>query len=213
MDRPKRKKIYYIPGIMSLTILPIAFILFTDKEIKQKRLTVLPIVLADTNLPKKFPESFKKFNGSFPPKRNYVDINLTGDNQNDKIKLDFAQIRIREILSQNDTTNGLHFKFGDSSQYWTFIKAVDILRFEKAKTYMPLDNDLWFYHFPPDTKVVSWICGTTYSDIVYIEPKVSWWTKVTKWTSDIWKSSWQLISAFIGFLLSILVLQRQKNGR
>ena len=136
-----------------------------------------------------------------------------GDNQNDKIKLDFAQIRIREILLQNDSTNGLHFRFGDSSQYWTFIKAVDILRFEKAKTYIPLDNDLWFFHFPPDTTIVSWICGTTYSDIVYIVPKVSWWTQAKKWTSDIWISSWQIILGFIAFLFSIFILGRQKNGR
>ena len=213
MDKPKGKKIYYILGIISLTLLPVIFIIFANKEIKERTLTVLPIVLADTNLPNKFPEIFKNFNHSFPPKRNYIDINLTGNNQNDKIKLDFAQIRIREIVSQNDSANGLHFKFGDSSQYWTFVKAVDILRFEKAKTYMPLDNDLWFYHFPPDTTSVNWICGTTYSDIVYIEPKISVWIKAAKWADNIWKSSWEIISAFITFLFLVLILRRQKNGR
>lgn len=211
MDRPKLNKIYYIPGIFSLIILPIVFITFAQRAIKDSTLSVLPIALADTNLPKKFPEIFKDFENSFPPKRNYLDINLTGDNQNDKIKLDFAQIRIREILSKNDSTNGLHFKFGDSSEYWTFVRALDMLRYEKAKTYMPLDNNLWFYHFPPDTTLVNWICGTTYSDIVYFESKFSFWKKVTKWTSDIWKSSWEIISAFITFLFFVIRFMLQKK--
>lgn len=78
---------------------------------------------------------------------------------------------------------------------------------------MPLDNDLWFYHFPPDTTFVNWVCGTTYSDIVYIEPKVPFWTKATKWTSDIWKSSWEINSGFIIFLFLALIFGRQKNDR
>jgi hypothetical protein len=212
MDRPKRKKIYYIPGIISLIIIPITFLLFANREIKQKTLTVLPIVFTDTNFPKRFPEAFKKFNGNFPPKRNYIDISFNGDNQKNKIKLDFAQVRIREILSQNDSTNGLHFKFGESSQYWTFIKVVDILRFEDAKTYMAIDNDIWFYQFPPDTTTVNWICGT-YSDIVYLEPKVSWWTHAKMWTTNIWKSSWQIILEFIVFLFSIFVFRRKRNDK
>jgi hypothetical protein len=211
MDRPKRNKVYYVPGIISLTILPVAFTMFANKEIKQRTVSVLPIVFANTNLPKKFPEFFKDFNYSLPPKRNYLNINLTGNQQHDNIKLDFAQIRIREILSQNDSVNGVHFKFGDSSQYWSFVRTVDILRFEKAKTYLPLDNDLWFYHFPPDTTLVNWICGTMDCYTVYIDPKVSFWTKATKRTREIWKSSWQIISAFIAFLLLSLMFKIQKN--
>lgn len=96
MDRPKRKHIYYIAGIISLTILPIAFIFFADIEIKKRTLTVLPILLEDKNLSKKFPKIFKKF--SFPPKRKYNDMNFNGDNQKDKIKLDFAQIRMAKFF-------------------------------------------------------------------------------------------------------------------
>ena len=213
MDRVKREKIYYIPGIISLTILPFLFIHFADRELKEKSVGVIPLVLADTNLPKKFPQAFKDYKGTFPPKRNYIDITFTGNETDDRIKLDFAQIKVREILSANDPANGLHFHFGDNSRYWTFVKAIDILKTAGAKTYMPLDNDLWFYHFPPDTTVINWICGTTYSDVVYEKPKVSWWTKAVTWTSGILKSSWQIILGFIAFLFSIHILRRQKNGR
>ena len=213
MDKVRRKKIFYIPGIISLTILPFLFIYFANNEIQNKSLGVIPLFLADTNPPKKFPAVFEKYEGTFPPKRNYLNIRLTGNESDDRIKLSYAQIRIKEILSANDGANGLHFHFGDSSHYWTFVKAVDILRVAGAKTYMPLDNDLWFYHFPPDTTIKNWICGTTYSDVVYEEPTVSLWNKAREWTRHIWNNSWQIISSFIALLLSIVLLRRHKNGR
>ncbi len=213
MDRKKRKKIYYIPGIISLTILPFLFIHFADKELKANSIAVIPIVLTDTNLPKKFPEVFKDYKETFPPKRNYTDIVLTGNLKDDGIKLEFAQIKIRKILSANDPINGVHFQFGNSSQYWTFVKAIDILRIEGAKTYMLLDKDLWFYHFPPDTTIVNWICGATYSDLGYEKPKASGWAKAASLTIIICESSWQIILTFTAFLLSLFIIRRQKNGR
>jgi len=211
MVKEKRKKLYYIPGIISLTVLPILFIYFADIEISSRTVGIIPIVVADTNLSKKFPDIFKDYKGTFPPKRNYVDIILTGDEATDKIKLDFAQVKIGETLAANDSINGLHFHFSDSSRYWTFIKAIDILRTEGAKTYMPLDNDLWFYHFPPDTTIENWICGTTYNTVVY-EKETSWWTKILSQVTHCWQSSWQLIIAFAAFLTATFIF-RQKNGR
>lgn len=212
MDQERRKNLYYIPGIISLTILPLLFIYFADKEINARTLGVIPIVLADTNLPKKFPEVFRDYKGTFPPKRNYIDIILTGNEKTDKIKLEFAQIKIGETLAKNDSINGLHFYFSDSSKYWTFVKAIDILRTEGAKTYMPLDNDLWFYHFPPDTTIENWICGTTYNTVVY-EKETSWWTKTLSQINHYWQSSWQLIISFAAFLAATFIFRRQKNGR
>jgi hypothetical protein len=212
MVKEKGKKLYYIPGIISLTILPILFIYFADREISSRAVGVIPIVVADTNLPKKFPDVFKDYQGTFPPKRNYIDIILTGNDKTDKVKLDFARVRIGETLAANDSVNGLHFHFSDSSKYWTFVKAIDILRAEGAKTYMPLDNNLWFYHFPPDTTIEKWICGTTYNTVVY-EKETSWWTKTLMRANNYWESSWQLIIGFVAFVAATFILWRQKNGR
>ena len=214
MDRRKRKKVYYIPGIISLIVLPFIFIHFANKELKATAPIILPIYLADINLPKKFPKVFKRFGRHFPPSRNYVDIYFTGDNEHDKTKLAFAQLRIKEILSRNDSIRGVHFKFGNNSQYWTFVKAINILRYEGAKSYMPLDNDLWFYNFPPDTstKTLDYkclLCG----DIVICELNISIWTKTTVQAKNILKSSWGIILGFLVFLISIFILPRKNSGR
>jgi hypothetical protein len=121
MVKEKRKKIYYVSGIISLTILPILFIYFANREISSRTVGVIPIVVANTNLPKKFPDLFKDYKGAFPPNRHYVDIILTGNEKTDRAKLDFAQVKIRETLAANDSINGLHFHFSGSSRYWTFV--------------------------------------------------------------------------------------------
>lgn len=211
MEKEKREKLYYVPGIISLTILPFLFVYFADKEIRARTLGVIPIVVADTSLPKRFPDVFKDYESTFPPKRNYVNIAFTGNEMTDKVKLDFSQVNINEILASNDSTNGLHFHFGESSRYWAFVKAIDILKTEGANTYMPLDNDLWFYHFPPDTTVENWVCGTTYGTVVY-DNETSWWTKTLRQAKHYWEISWQLIIAFFVFLIATYIW-RQKNGR
>lgn len=212
MDRANHKRIYFIPGIISLTILPFLFIRFASKELRVRSIGVITLFSADTNLPKKYPEAFEEYKGAFPPKRNYTDIILTGNAEDDSVKLGFAQIRIREILSANDSINALHFQFNDNSQYWTFVKAVDILRNEGAKTYMYLDKDVWFYHFPPDTTAFpDWICGIT-NDVFYERPETSWWGKATGWVTELWQSSWQIILTFAAFLLSIFLIRRQKTA-
>jgi hypothetical protein len=149
MDKPKRKKIYYIPGIISLTLLTMAFFFFAKREIRQSNIWAIPIVWADTTFMNKQDIVFSKFKGNFPPKRNYTDIVITGSGD-DEIKQAYFQMKIREILKVNDTLSGLHFIFEDNATYGSFVQTVDILRIEGAKTYMPLENNLWFYHFQVD---------------------------------------------------------------
>lgn len=86
--------------------------------------------------------------GELPPKRNYLDIKLTGDDSEDKIKLKFAQLQIRQILREKDSLAGIHFMFGKNAKYWTFIKAIDVCKIEKAPTYIPHNNNLWLFYSP-----------------------------------------------------------------
>jgi len=211
MGIPKHKKIYYSPGLISLLILPFVFISQSYKQMQRNTFGVIPIYFADTELYKTYPESFTRFKGSYPPKRSYTEITFTGNDVYNQTKLAFAQIRIREILAQNDSINGLHFMFGDSSTYGIFVKTIDILRKEGAESYMALDNNLWFYHFPPDIPTHGVSCNTFvfWDDVIYIKPKISWQTKLSQEIKQIWKTSWQIIVAFTAFLISMLIFRRK----
>jgi len=215
MDKQRRKKVLYIPGIISLIILPIIFFIWTKKIINAKTVSVIPIVFADTNFLKKQSEIFKEYDNNFPPKRNYIDIDFTGNNRDDKTKLDFAQIRIREFVKTKDYKNGIHFSFGDSSEYWTFVKTVDILRLEGAKTFMPLDKDLWFFNLKPDMTLINTIPYSCMlcDDVIIIEPQVTWLTKTKEKIRVMIKTSWTIIVAFVSFLFLVILIQRKKNGR
>lgn len=204
-----RQKIYHIPGIITLIILPIVFIYYSSNEIKSRKNTVLQIVLADTTLLKKYSDFFKSFRGSFPPKRNYRNIDLSGNIEIDKIKLDYSQLQVREILSQKDSVNGVHFNFKDSSHYGSFIKSLSILKIEGAKTYMLVDNDLWFYHFQPDTTIslMPYSCLLC-DDVITIQPKVPWFTKANQWIKHILRNAWEIITVSFLFALSVLILKR-----
>lgn len=148
---PKRKKIFYVPGIISLAIIPLIFSHYAQNAIQVRSITTLPIFMADTSLFSKFPELFARFDGHIPPRRNYLDIIITGSNPNDEIKLDFVRVRVKEMISQNDLLNGIHFKFQKTSRFGAYVRVIDLLRSEGAKTFMPLNDDIWFYNLKPDT--------------------------------------------------------------
>jgi hypothetical protein len=147
-----------------------------------------------------YKEGMKIIKGFNKQKRNYIEIELKDSPEENKIKLDYAQIRIREILAANDGKNEVHFKLSDSTSYGDFVKAIDILQYEGAKRYMAYENDIWFLHEPPDTSaetIQTFVCG--YNPIV-IHNEPSKWQMLEKEIILIWQSSWQLIISFVAFL-------------
>ena len=217
MKSTQRKKNYYIPGIISLIIVPIAFIHFANRELKLRTQTVLTVYVIDWNYIEEHAEFFKQYHGRFPPIRNYIDINLTGNLPFDNIKLDFAQVRIKEILSQKDSTSGLHFSFGLGSEFKSFVKIIDMLKFEEANTFLIDDAGIWVYQFPPDPpdtrhRIISYDCFLC-NDVTFIQPKTSRYTKAIIFLKNTWKSSWGIILSFLGFLSILLILRINHNGK
>lgn len=93
--------------------------------------------------------------------RNYHEIHFTGNSDTDTIKLEYARIRIREIIQQADSINGIHFTFGDSTSINIFIHTLDILYQERAQRYIIDKGDVWFYEKPEPVEP-SFVCGTPY---------------------------------------------------
>jgi hypothetical protein len=192
-----RKKLYYIPGTISLISLPLLFYFYNIQYHEELVQTAIPIIVWNKNWTEKFPNLFS---GNYPPKRNYQDIYLTGDDKTDNIKLAFSELRVREIIQQNDGANGVHYYFGEATTYASFIKVLDILRTEKAKKYMIYDNDIWLLHDPPEPvskTIQGFICGTTYSSAKMNEPERSHWLTFKKHFKDAGESSWQIFIAFM----------------
>ncbi|MGZ5281701.1 MAG: hypothetical protein ACXWEY_05415 [Bacteroidia bacterium] len=81
-------------------------------------------------------------------KRDYHTILLTGNEAEDKIKLQYAQLELRRIVQENDSVKGLHLIFGNGMKYWAMVKAFDICNQENIFSFVWYKNDLWALHKP-----------------------------------------------------------------
>ncbi len=141
------RRFYYPTGIISLIFLPLLCIWWLDKNQAFKKYAVIDIAWWSPSLHENNPEFYPK---ESHPNKIYTDINLTGDDKDDKTRLDYAQLQIRELVKSLDTATGVHFHFSDKSKYWTLIRALDICKTEKAKVYIPYENDIWVLNQKPD---------------------------------------------------------------
>jgi hypothetical protein len=142
----RNPKIYYVPGMISLIILPLWAYFYLNPFNKIERCK--EIVLCSKYDPNAC--GTIRFDTTFlsrpKTKRNYLTIKLTGNKPEDKIKLDFYRLRIRELLNENDSINGVHLLFLDSVKYSIFIKALDIIEEEGMVYYIVFENNLWCFY-------------------------------------------------------------------
>jgi hypothetical protein len=157
--RSSRRRLYYAAGSISLVLLPLLCVLYlVCYRHAFDRARVIEITWWNENLA-------YDLAGDHPlKKRIYTDINLTDNDDENKVKLDFARLAIRQLIATNDTVRGIHFHFDDNSKYWVFIRALDICAIEKAKFYVAKDNDMWVFNFIPKPipteKAHYFFCGT-----------------------------------------------------
>jgi hypothetical protein len=143
----KQRRLYYVPGMISLIVLPIICYCYLIPFKKEER--VIEVVFAEKYRPEN-KNSLIRFDTSFlsHPKyrRHYLDIKLTGNPTDDKIKLDFFQLRIHDMIKEKDTVNGVHLIFVDSVKYGSFVKSLNICLIEGLLRYALFENNLWALH-------------------------------------------------------------------
>jgi len=144
----KSHKIYYVPGMISLILLPILCVLYLNEHKNIER--CLGIQLAVKYHPHKS-ECFVPFDTSAlsapQNKRNFTEIRLCGNEVEDKIKLDSFNSGVLKAIRDNDTINGFHITFGDNVKYSNYIRAFDICQLDSLlPTYLPFENNLWYFH-------------------------------------------------------------------
>jgi len=80
-------------------------------------------------------------------KRKYFDVVLKGNDEADLQKLKTAELKIKELISNPDTTAGVHFRFNSQTKYWSFIYALNILLKNDVRTHLNLDDYIWVFTF------------------------------------------------------------------
>ncbi|MFC0516798.1 hypothetical protein ACFFGT_21505 [Mucilaginibacter angelicae] len=140
------KPISYAPGLISLVLLPVFCMLFLYQHKVFTPRNCIDVVMFDPSWPQLYPS---KYQFKFPPERSYINVNLTGNTGSDKSLLDFARLEIRGMLKAKNTTLGVRFHFGNKSQYWTFVNALDICYTEKALSWIAYQDNIYVLYVKP----------------------------------------------------------------
>jgi adenine specific DNA methylase Mod len=166
--RKHNRKIYYSAGLISIILLPALCVLHLKNNDAFIHYGVISYSVWDGKENEIGTEGIREFLNS----KKYKIVNLTGDNNSNKIKLDNAADKIKRMIVSKDSINGIKFHFSQKSQYWTYVRVLDILAIEKAKFYIPYKNDIWFTN-PREPKpkknlkhIANFTCGFSpiYSD-------------------------------------------------
>ena len=149
----KHRKLFYVPGMITLVVFPI-LCYYKLQELKKtnKEEKALEVIFASKPGPRN--SSLIRFDTTFLSKpeykRNYLDIKLNGCAVEDKIKLDFLRLQIREIKETNDTKNGVHLVFVDSVKYGTYVAAINMLKKEEVAKFALYNNNMWYFNSDGD---------------------------------------------------------------
>jgi len=171
--RKHNKKIYYSAGLISIILLPIFCLIYLKSIDAFTQYGSIDLYTWDGKEDSIITKGLSKFLNS----KKYTIVTLTGNINSDETKLNIAQKNIQKLISSKDTINGIRFHFDQKSQYWAFVKVLDILQVENAKFYVPYKNDIWFANpREPKKKIRTFVCGTR-SSTIYIdktESKIKW---------------------------------------
>jgi hypothetical protein len=144
----KRRKIYYVPGMISLIFLPLICCLYLNKFHKKEERSIELSMPAryDPKLDHKNKIVFDTTCLSWPEnRRNYTIIDIDNSAKNQK-NLKLFNDRVLQIIKTNDTVNAIHLLFGKESTYGQFIEALNICNKDTFPCYIVLDDNLWFLH-------------------------------------------------------------------
>ena len=149
------KLIFYPSGIISLILIPLIGIWYINRHNGFTEYGAMEINWWSPDAYKFVPTITPRFN--FPTVL-YKEVVLTGDNAKDKLLIEDAQTIIHNIIMTGDTLAGVHFHFSKNAKYWTLVKVFEILEIERARIYVPYENDIWFsyrYKLDEDTRAYS----------------------------------------------------------
>jgi len=142
-DRKKHKRLYYIPGILTLALLPIYFTSQINNYLDSRKQYAISVL--------KINDTFNSFHlGHESPKtpdvRKYLIFDIKEDNRIDSLKFLLIENILSGIEKSKDTTIGVKILFNDSLKYRTVIEAINTCLKSDINTFLIHSDTLISYH-------------------------------------------------------------------
>ena len=138
--------VYYLPGFISLCLLPLLFLLELRQRGVFKEYTMLKVFWNRSSDYGRNPFLTQH------PARDFQKYFFTGDPVQDGHLLDQLEHTFKNILERQDTIRGIEIQFGPGCKYQIFISALDKLFAQKNWYSQSSEKGIkaW-YQTPPDT--------------------------------------------------------------
>ena len=208
----KRRKIYYVPCMISLIFLPILCVWYLNEHKKVER--CIEVFYASKLNPNdnnrfKYDTTILSQKGM---KRQYQNFYLSGNLTTDSIQRKKFNLKTKQIIEANDTVNGIHIIFSDNLNYDQYVSTLDF--FYKARkpynsslfynynnNFLLFENQLWFLNqkFQKPEKL-DWECKI---QCVNVEFKPSFKQIIVEWIENqkILLKLWPFFLIFIAFAI------------
>ena len=153
----KRRKIYYVPGMISLIFLPILCVWYLERNKNVER--CFEVSYAQKYYKEAKSHRFDTTMLSLPEyKRQYIDVFISKSDAKNNISFSIIQNKLNEILRSKNKQLGIHIIFSDDSKYDSYIRTIDILessfKTQSAHhTYCPYSNNIWVLYLIDANKV------------------------------------------------------------
>ena len=214
-EHKKRKKIFYVPGMISLILIPL-FCFYHFYKVDAFK------VYGGIELGMPYENDFEKY--KVPTLRKYKLFNFKASESDGNKQLNEMKLYLKKLVVNKDTVNGIKIHLGKKTYYETFIRIIDIITEENAPTWIINDNDIYilgssntYKEVKDNHKHYTMNCGT--GDIM--EKQRLWLEENEKkeenrnFQFSFFKQKWILLSLgyFILILLNIYALVKLNKNQ
>lgn len=162
--REKRRRIFYVPGMISLIFIPLfCFYHFYKIDAFKVEKSMNIYIPLDSIVEKQLSQHT----------RVYKEFSFNNSEITESKKLHNLQYVLRKLYRENDTINGVKIHLGNKMNYEVYIRILDILTIEKIYTYVQYKNDFFVLIFPkrkPNKnlpKLILFECGYAEANKMY----------------------------------------------
>ena|SRR6218665_1828477 len=156
-QRKKRKKIFYVPGMISLVFIPLICMVYfykTDAFVNKGCIGVW------------FPSDSLATQKFLSLERKYKVYDFNSSEIEESTNLNNLQSELRKLNRENDTIKGIQIHLGNKMNYQVYVRILDILLIEGMPNYLQYNNDFFVLMIPkpkPDKslkKFKVFVCGS-----------------------------------------------------
>jgi hypothetical protein len=141
-SRKKHTKIWYVPGILSLAIMPILFTMQINNYIDGRKEYAIPISYNPDGNGFNLRYGIPKMPGT----RDYLIFEFRQEQQKDSVNLKLIENTLREVEQSKDTTLGVKMLFNNALKYRSVVDAINACLKSQINTFLMQSDTLISYH-------------------------------------------------------------------